>query len=227
MTVSGTPNRRWLPRAQLICLGAAFLCAFPAFPQVSRDSAGAGNQAITELEQGLGYYRRRDLARAVTHLSNAVRLNPELIRAHAYLGHACFYLRRWPEAIAALEQALSLDRRRRVLGLLERRVAVDNLGMAHALNGDLRRAREIFQEAIREDPNYPLFHYNLACTLSELGDTDQALASLETALRLRPHLAPGESLPDPQQDDSFRRLAGDIRFQKIAERYAAALPSGR
>lgn len=211
---------------RFIILGALVLSGLPVLPQGPSGAVHDADRARAELERGLQHYRRRELSEAVSHLGEAVRLNPRLVRAHAYLGHAYFYLQRWQEAIAALQQALRADGRR-VLSTLERRMVIDNLGMAHAFHGDLRRAREIFQDALREDPNYPLFHYNLACTLSELGDTDQALASLETALRLRAHLAPGETLPDPRQDDSFRRLAGDPRFRKIAEGYAAALPSGR
>lgn len=92
------------------------------------------------------------------------------------------------------------------------RVLVDNLGMAYGITGDLKTARATFDYGVSKDPNYPMFHYNLACTFAEMGDRDKAIAELKSAFALKGNSNPGESVPNPATDDSFARFLKDKTF---------------
>jgi tetratricopeptide (TPR) repeat protein len=130
-----------------------------------------------------------------------------------------FYLQNdWVRATAHYEKALDLARLRhkRELTPNEWRVLVDNLGMAYGMSRNLDKAKATFQYGITQDPAYPMFHYNLACTYAELDDLDSALADLKSAFSYRNNRIPGEGMPDPAKDDSFRRYLGDARFNSLA-----------
>lgn len=120
---------------------------------------------------------------------------------HNYVGAAELY-----------QQALDLEKQRRTLPQNYFRVLVDNLGMAYGISGNLEKARETFAYGIDQDPEFPSFHYNLACTYGEIGDKERALNELERAYRYKANLIPGEVFPDPLRDDSFRKFLNDPEF---------------
>jgi hypothetical protein len=117
----------------------------------------------------------------------------------------------FPEAAPILELALS-----KIPGdkdqLLRRRVITDNAGMAYGISGNLRKARELFENAIKTDPDYPLYYYNLACADAEEGNLKAARIHLEQAFARKANVLPGESIPDPKEDDSFLPHRGDKEF---------------
>jgi tetratricopeptide (TPR) repeat protein len=96
--------------------------------------------------------------------------------------------------------------------LLQRRVATDNMGMALGMSGDLDGARKVFQEASSEDPDYPMYYYNLACADAEQGDAADAKLHLQQAFAHKANTIPGEKLPDPTKDDSILKLKSDKNF---------------
>jgi tetratricopeptide (TPR) repeat protein len=129
-----------------------------------------------------------------------------------------FYLQqKWTRAISHYAKAVELEKQQRVLNSDEWTVLVDNLGMAYGLSGDLPNARATFEYGIQEDPTYPMFHYNLGCTHAEQGDVDGALEELKSAFQYKDHSNPGEGIPDPARDDSFRRYLNNPRFTKLAK----------
>ncbi len=80
--------------------------------------------------------------------------------------------------------------------------------------GDLPALRDALRAADRLAPGHPVLLFHLARTSALLGDTAQALASLE---RLAPigHAAPLEA------DSAFAALRGSARFRALAGRLAA------
>jgi Flp pilus assembly protein TadD len=184
--------------------------------------AGAAEKpspASEELERAATAYRAGDLAEAEKHLRAATRLAPNDLRVFEALGHFLFGREQFELAIAPYERALELDDSTRVLDRNGRRVLIDQLGMSYGASGKLEKARLIFEEGIRQDPEYPLFHYNLACAHSELGDLDRTLTSLRNALQRKDKVLPGESFPDPRRDSSFQRHATNERFRKLLREY--------
>ena len=74
----------------------------------------------------------------------------------------------------------------------------------------------MLEDAVRQDPEYPLNYYNLACAFAEAGDRDQVLANLALALQHKANMLKGEQLPDPRSDPSFQKYVQDPEFVKLA-----------
>ncbi|MGE5232982.1 MAG: hypothetical protein ACM3OB_02640 [Acidobacteriota bacterium] len=131
---------------------------------------------------------------------------------------ALYLEQRYQPAARFYQQALNLEREHPTLPRTMFIVVVDNLGMSYGLSGDLAHAQEIFEYGVAREPEYPMFHYNLACTLAENGDLGKALQSLRLAFKYRANQLPGEEgMPDPRHDDSFRRYVGDPQFERTVK----------
>jgi len=98
-----------------------------------------------------------------------------------------------------------------------KRVVTDQAGMAYGMSGDLQKARAIFENAIREDPQYPLYYYNLACADAENQDLNGAQKHLQEAFDRKANVVAGEKMPDPTTDDSFLPYRGNSAFWGFLE----------
>jgi hypothetical protein len=87
--------------------------------------------------------------------------------------------------------------------------------MAYGVSGDLKTAKATFDYGVSKDSTYPMFHYNLACTFAEMGDRDTTIQELTRAFALKANANPGEPMPNPGTDDSFRRFMKDATFQSV------------
>ena len=99
-----------------------------------------------------------------------------------------------------------------------RRVATDQAVMAYGISGDLEKSRAVAERAIQTDPDYPLNYYNLACADAETGNATDAKRHLQQAFDRKANVIPGESLPDPTQDDSIQKLQGDKSFWDFVQK---------
>lgn len=153
----------------------------------------------------------------------AVRLTDQKAPAEptslGYLSQgSAYYLRQqYDKAIPFYEKALHLEKQERKLGAGLWRMLVDNLGMAYGMTGNLKAAEEVFQYGFSEDPTYPVFHYNMACTYAERNDLENAMKYLATAFQYKRNMIPGENMPDPRTDDSFQRFLKNERFRKLID----------
>lgn len=95
------------------------------------------------------------------------------------------------------------------------RVSVDNLAMAYGISGDLANSERVLLEGIKQDPTYPMFYYNIACTYAEMGDKSNAIANLRRAFEHRDNMIAGEKFPDPRKDSSFKLLLDDPAFVTV------------
>ena len=68
------------------------------------------------------------------------------------------------------------------------------LGAAHALTGNLEKALEICELAVRADPYLPIAHYNLGFVLANLQRYNEAKIEAEKALALDPNFKPAQGL---------------------------------
>jgi tetratricopeptide (TPR) repeat protein len=131
-------------------------------------------------------------------------------------GSAQYLQNKYEQAIPFYQKAYDLEKEQRQLDQTLWRVLVDNLGMAYGMTGRLKEAKAIFEEGIRADPTYPMFHYNLACTFAELHDMENTMQSLKTAFSHRHNQNAGEQgMPDPRQDSSFRPFMKNDVFRKF------------
>jgi hypothetical protein len=134
-----------------------------------------------------------------------------------------FYLHHdWKTAASHYENSLQLEKQKRALSPALWNVLVDNLGMAYGMSGEIPKAKATFEYGAQENPTYPMFRYNLACADAELGDLDGALDQLKQAFRYKSNSNPGEGIPDPAKDDSFKRYVSDPRFATLAKQLCPA-----
>jgi len=123
----------------------------------------------------------------------------------------------YKDAIGPYSQALELEKVNPKLEKVFWYVVIDNLGMSYALTGDLQRAKETFEYGVSKDLSYPLFYYNLACTYAELDDVPQATTYLKKAPEYKANVLPGEGMPDPASDDSFKKLRKNKEFRELSD----------
>jgi tetratricopeptide (TPR) repeat protein len=131
-----------------------------------------------------------------------------------YLGEGSrSYLQRdYSSAARSYQKALNLEKQKRTLPRDTFRVLVDNLGMSYGISGKLQQAKETFEYGLAQDSEYPMFHYDLACTYGEMKNMPQAIEELRLAYKYKANMIAGETLPDPIQDDSFRYFVRDDSF---------------
>jgi tetratricopeptide (TPR) repeat protein len=155
---------------------------------------------------------------ASMHIDSVQRFSTELMAqaSRLYLQHD------YKGAIGPYSQALELEK---VTPKLEKPlwyVLIDNLGMSYGITGDLQKARETFDYGVSKDPTYPLFYYNLACTFAEMGDATKAGSYLKKAFDYKANALPGEGMPDPRTDDSFKKLMKNKEFRELTEELTRA-----
>lgn len=128
------------------------------------------------------------------------------------------YLQRdFTGAATHYQKALDAEKKSRTLSQRDWRIMVDNLGMSYGLQGNAARAKTIFEYGIKEDPKYPMFHYNLACAWAELDSLPNALPHLKRAYELKKNMLPGEQIPDPRTDSSFKKFRNSPEFKATLE----------
>ncbi len=98
-----------------------------------------------------------------------------------------------------------------------KRVVTDQAGMSYGMSGDAAKARAIFEKATAEDPDYPMYYYNLACADAEEKNLAGAQSNLQKAFARRANVIPGESMPDPMTDDSFTPYRDNREFWAFLE----------
>ena len=121
------------------------------------------------------------------------------------------------KAIGPYQKALDLEKANPTLNKNLWRVLVDNLGMAYGITGKLEKAKDIFAYGIEKEPEYPMFHYNMACTYGEMKNMDKAIEYLKLAFKYKENMIEGEIFPDPANDDSFKRFMKDEKFKAVLE----------
>jgi tetratricopeptide (TPR) repeat protein len=124
-----------------------------------------------------------------------------------------FYLaQNYAGAAEAYQKALDMEKEKHTLTQNYFRVLVDNLGMSYGMTGKLDQAKATFEYGLAQDPEYPMFHYNMACYYGEKRELQESVSELRLAYKYKANSIPGESIPDPMQDDSFRYFVHDQTF---------------
>ena len=103
-----------------------------------------------------------------------------------------------------------------------RRFLVDQLSISYGMSGDTTASRKVNEDAIAQDPDYPLYYYDLACADADEGKADAARTHLQQAFDRRQNVLPGETFPDPSTDDSFTGLKDDKGFWDFVTQMSAA-----
>ena len=131
-----------------------------------------------------------------------------------------FYVKKnYGRAIVYYERAFEQERGDPTLHKNLGRVLIDNLGMAYGMTGNLEKSRRTLEYGISNDPTFPIYYYNLACTYAEMNDSKLAIQNLKTAGEYKNNMIPGEQRPDPFKDPSFRYLLKNKKFIEAARAF--------
>jgi predicted Zn-dependent protease len=205
-------ERSFNMRLQLLVAAASLLVLVTGDYGVAIQSPASEGALARQARQE---FRDGEFSDAERDFRELVRRQPSDITAQIMLGNCLFRQEKYQEAVVPYERARELQRRARVLSLDQRRILGDQLAMAYGMSGRLDKARSLLEDSIRQDPDYGLNYYNLACALAESGDEDKMLANLSLAIKHRDHMVKGEQLPDPRSDASFKKYLDDERFLRL------------
>jgi len=189
---------------------------------VAAPSIAQSKQARDKYDAGQREIDRRNGPKAEKLLREAIELAPDWMKPRLALGEMLTAQHRWEAAAEAWSKARDLDDKNRNdetkrLGRAQRNILLDSLGVAQGQAGQIDAAIETYTAAIKEDPEYAFFEYNLACAYAEKHNLDRALAHLKRAWTLRDNIPSGSRFPDPRKDDSFKRYWNDPQFLDVVE----------
>jgi tetratricopeptide (TPR) repeat protein len=129
-----------------------------------------------------------------------------------HYGNHFFAQEKYLQAIPYYQESLNLENSNRTMSKNFWLGLVDQLGLAYGISGNIEKAIETYSAAITKEPEYPMFYYNLACAYAENNDLEGAIRNLNLSFKYKKNLLPGEELPDPRSDSSFKRFLNNKKF---------------
>lgn len=184
------------------------LTACCLYGQQVQSGSPLSDRALQEFRDGKYSAAERDFR-------EVVRLDPSNVYAQVYLGQTLFKEEKYADAVGPYEKARALEKAGKVLSSEQHRILIDQLVMAYGISSQLKKAHALLDEAIQQDPEYPLNYYNVACAFAEEGDKSKMLANLAQAFQHKDHVLKGEQMPDPRADSSFEKYVRDDDFVKL------------
>jgi predicted Zn-dependent protease len=163
-------------------------------------------------------YQSGQLTKVEQTLREIVRRDPTDVAAQMYLGQTLFKEEKFAAAIVPYEKVRSLEKSGTKLTLIQHRILGDQLAMAYGISGRSADAKALLQESVRTDPGYPLNYYNLACVSADEDDKAGVLKNLSLAFQHKDQVLPGEQMPDPASDPSFKKYGHDADFKALLAR---------
>ncbi len=157
---------------------------------------------VRRLDQAEGYLMLDLPERALAILESRGDWATMQFEASLLTGEALRRLGRFREALVPLERAAAL--RPAHVG-----VAIA-LGWCYKRTHRIAQAIDALERAVREAPEEPLLHYNLACYWSLVGNAPHAIDELSTALELDPELRDRIAA-----EPDFESLHGNPEFERI------------
>jgi predicted Zn-dependent protease len=175
----------------------------------------SGQSSDLAADRALQEYKVGQYAAAERDCRQIIKQNPSNILAQIYLGQSLYMQKKYAEAIAPFEKARELEASGMKLNSDQHHILTDQLVIAYGISGNLKKVHALLDEAIRQDPDYPLNYYNLACAFAGEGDKPKMLANLSLAFQHKDHMLKGEHMPDPRSDDSFQSYVHDADFVRL------------
>jgi predicted Zn-dependent protease len=203
---NGDPVRLWL----------GLTLAFSAFVFLGGCSLRAQGPSEERLAQRARHeFQDGKYAEAERDFREITNQDPSNLYAQFFLGQSLFRQQKFTDAVVPFEKARELDSGDKKLASDQHRILIDQLVIAYGISGNLREVHALLDHAIRQDPEYPLNYYNLACAFAGEGDKTKMLANLALAFQHKDHVIKGEQMPDPRTDDSFQKYVRDEDFVKL------------
>jgi serine/threonine protein kinase/tetratricopeptide (TPR) repeat protein len=142
--------------------------------------------------------------KAIQQLRSSIDLDPNYWFDHYFLGRAYEQKERFPEAIAAFKQGISLE------GTTE---VWSSLGHAYAVSGKREEAQKVIDHLKELSVHEYVAPYNFAVIYAGLGDKDEAFVWLNRAYQERSYL-----LTYLTVDERLDNLHSDPRFDELRRR---------
>lgn len=128
------------------------------------------------LSQGVLAESERNINAAMTAYANALKLIPEVTEVQAGCGRLSLVKKKYPAAIKYFGLAMGGDPSNVDL--------MYGMGQAYAGSGDYATALDLFQEVLRQRPEYPGVHLMMAKIYSRKKDHEEAIRTLEAGARI-------------------------------------------
>ncbi len=155
------------------------------------------------LSWAAAYLQPPDAAGAENAAREAIRLQPSLFGAHYHLGRALLLQKRFPEAIAAMQQAKEIS---------PDSIAGDSgIAQVYLAQGKYDSAIALLQKTPRMTT---IFRVQLATAYAGRGDKAKALAELQTSLA-----AGYRDFAALDASEPLASLRGDPKYQELLNRY--------
>lgn len=117
---------------------------------LSSESLKRRDKAATYTNRGILHMRMGNNTRAMWDYEKSLAMMPDLKEAKVNLGAALYNLKRYPEALAALNEGIGAESEdARIVGFYNR-------GLTHEKLGDLQSAYEDFRKALQLKPDFKL-----------------------------------------------------------------------
>jgi len=176
-----------------LSLISIFLCCLVivgghAFGQERQSKAALAERARREFSE-------RKYAAAEQDFRELTRIDPSNIYAYMFLGQSLFSQEKYAEAVEPYQKARELEKKQKVFSTTQRRILTDQLSMSYGMSGQIGKARTLLEEAVRQDPDYPLNYYNLCfCGVRRKGQdarwADLALDASLSSARVSTEICP-------------------------------------
>lgn len=108
----------------------------------------ARDKAATYTNRGILHMRQGNNTRAMWDYQRGLQVMPELEEAKVNLGAALYNLKRYPEALKALNEGVGTD------SLEAKAIGFYNRGLTHEKLGDIQSAYEDFRRAYQLNPEF-------------------------------------------------------------------------
>ena len=141
----------------------------------------ANKQAVRSYNLGLDYAGLGRYKEAIDAFKEAIRISPDLAKAHHNMGWAYDVLGRYDEAIDAYKQAIRISP-----DLAE---AHCNMGAIYSRHERYTEAIDAFKEAIRISPDLADAHYNMGWAYYNLRRYDEAIEAYRQEICINPDFA--------------------------------------
>jgi TolB-like protein/Tfp pilus assembly protein PilF len=156
-------------------------------------------------EVGLGLYISRRYGEAAAQLQQTLQLDPNSAIAHGWLGYVYIQMGMPDRAIAELQRAAALNKRRAQ--------TIAGLAYAHAAAGNRRAAERLLAELLERWRTEYVSSLVIAVAYAGLGDREQAVRWLENAASVHdPFLTYLSMIP------AFDPLRADPRFSQVLKK---------
>ena len=181
-------------------------------------SASAQSPETDAVKNAERLYSSGKWSEAERSFASIAREHPDNIAVQMFLGQTLFKEEKFAAAVVPYEKVRLLEKSGTKLTLTQHRILADQLAMAYGISGRTADAKALLQESVRTDPGYPLNYYNLACVSADEDDKAGVLKNLSLAFQHKDQVLPGEQMPDPVSDPSFKKYVQDADFKTLVGR---------